>query len=388
MQNFWEKSGWQHEDKHLEELKKAPFRRKWPVLPEGPGLFLIRGPRQIGKSSWLKSMLLKDDPQRAFYISCEMIADYKELFEVIKTIPERKILYFDEISFVSEWWRAIKLILDQKPDLRIVATGSHAFDLKKGMDQMPGRWGNGGEYELLPMDFFEFSEMRVQARWEKLEWVQELELYFQVGGFPAALAEAGPEGKKPTKSFEVYRRWLLGDLLKIGRSEVYLREVISQIALTMSTPLSLQKLAQKTQLGSHNTAQDYVELLESCFALKTLYEMDIDSWSPKFRKEKKFYFCDPSIYWIALTWGDNTPPKNYNDILAEMVAHEYLSRRFRKLGFYKNKNGEVDFVGSPSWAVEVKWANFPENLSKAYKDLSFQDKIVWTKNNFLKTELK
>ncbi len=388
MENFWEISGWDLEDRHLQSLKASPFQRPFPELPSGPGLYVIRGPRQIGKSSWLKTLLSDSDPAESYYISCENFEDFKDLTEFLKTIPERRVLYLDEISFVKQWWRSIKSILDQDSKIRIVVTGSHAFDLKKGMDLMPGRWGNGGDFELLPMDFFEFQKMRKQAKWPVLSWVDELQLYFTVGGFPICLMESGPNGKIPKKSHEIYKRWLLGDLLKMGKQEVYLREIMSQLALTMGSKISLQKVAQRTQIGSHNTAQDYIELLETCFALKTLYEYDLELSTPKFRKDKKFYFRDPIIYWIALEWGEVKTPKNHFDTLAEMVAHEHLHRKYKKFGFASTKKGEIDFILPKKWALEIKWSEFPGNLSQAYKDLNIKNKIVWTKNNFLKNEPK
>lgn len=384
MYNFWEKYGWENEDKHLKELKRHPFNRVLAPLPAGPGLFVIRGPRQIGKSSWLKKMLLAANPKEAFYLSCENISEFKELHEVLKENLNRKVFLIDEVTFVDQWWRPIKSILDSHDDVRIVVTGSHAHDVKKGMDQMPGRWGNGGDFELLPMDFFEFSEMRKIAGWSPMALDEELELYFKVGGFPTALLESGPTGTFPLKSQEVYRRWLLGDILKLGKSETYLREILAQIALTTTSTISLQKLAQRTQIGSHNTAQDYVEILESCFALKTLYEIDLETNSPKFRKEKKFYLRDPLMYWMALDWAGIKPPSNSSDVLAELVAHEYLVRRHKRFGFATSKKGEVDFVAPKDWAIEVKWKDQPIGLSRMYLDLPLTNKKVWFKQNFLK----
>lgn len=112
MENFWEISGWDLEDRHLQSLKASPFQRPFPELPSGPGLYVIRGPRQIGKSSWLKTLLSDSDPAESYYISCENFEDFKDLTEFLKTIPERRVLYLDEISFVKQWWRSIKSILD------------------------------------------------------------------------------------------------------------------------------------------------------------------------------------------------------------------------------------------------------------------------------------
>lgn len=383
MHKFWEKRGWEEEDKQLGALKKAPFQRPFPILPKGSGLFVIRGPRQIGKSSWLKSILFSEVPKNIFYLSCDNLRDHLDLAEVFKSTQSYKTILLDEISFVSEWWRAVKHELDRRPSLRLIVTGSHAFELRKGMDLMPGRWGEGGEFELLPMEFSEFSQMRKQAKWPKLDKKSELELYFRIGGFPLALIESGSEGRKPKKAFEVYRRWLLGDLTKIGKQEVFLKELLVQIAITIGSTLSLQKLAQKTQMGSHNTAQDYIEILEACFALKTLYAVDQDTSAPRFRKEKKFYFRDPLIYWLAFDWAGVDVPNNAYDQLAEMVAHEHLLRRYKRFGYLSLRSGEIDFYAAKKWALEVKWRPFVDGLSKTFKDLKNPQKIIWTQNNFL-----
>lgn len=383
MEYFWEKSDWIEADRHLSSLSEGPFRRPFQELPAGPGLFVIRGPRQIGKSCWLKSLLVKADPKNSFYLSCENVRDHLDLAEIMKSVDGRQNLFFDEITFVQEWWRAIKHALDRDDQLRIVLTGSHAFDVRKGMDQMPGRWGKGGEFELLPMAFHEFTEMRRMAQWPELPREEELLLYFRVGGFPLSLIESGSEGRQPHHSMETYRRWLLGDLLKIGKQEAYLKEILLQLALTASSTLSLQKLAQRTQIGSHNTAQDYVEVLEACFALKTLYAVDIDTGAPRFRKEKKFYFRDPLIYWLALEWAGVQAPRNAIEQIAEIAAHEHLARRYKRFGYLSSAKGEIDFYSAGQWALEVKWTNVVPNLSRAFKDLRVPKKILWTKSNFL-----
>jgi len=383
MQYFWEKKGWDKEDRHLKALAEAPFRRPFESIKLRPGLFTFRGPRQIGKSSWMKTLLAEAEPKKSYYVSCENIADYKELSEVFKALPERNIFFFDEITFVDQWWRAVKHELDSRADICVVLTGSHAFDVKKGMDQMPGRWGHGGQFELLPMSFNEFRKMRMQAGWPQLKRIDELELFFKIGGFPLALAEAGPTGKVPVKAREVYKKWLMGDLLKLGKQEVYLKEILGQLALTTTSTISLQKLAQKTQIGSHNTAIDYIEVLEACFALKTLYAFDADKSVPRFRKEKKFYFRDPLIYWLALEWADLPIPEVAYEQLAETVAHEELYRRYEKLGYYSDRSGEVDFFVPNKWAIEVKWREVPLTLSKSFRNLRCPNKIVWSKTNFL-----
>jgi predicted AAA+ superfamily ATPase len=384
MQNFWKKTGWEEHDPHLKKIKSMPFQRTFPFIPKMKGLYIIRGPRQIGKSSWLKTVLshyaLKEE---CFYLSCENIRDNKELAEILASVRHCKIILLDEVSFVSHWDRAIKHEVDLGHHHIIMITGSHSHDLKKGSDQMPGRFDDGGEFSLLPMRFDEFYECRMAAGWATDDRLKELELFFKIGGFPTALAEAGPTGNFPKKAMDTYWKWLVGDIIKLGKQESYLKEIMIQLAACMQTPISFQTLAKKTTIGSHNTVQDYISVLNSCFALKELHAVDIDTGAYRFKKDRKFYFTDPLIFWIAHHLSGKKIPENANEKISEMVAHEDLSREHNRFGYFNNTSGEVDFILPQEWAVEVKWAPAATNLSKAYLNLKMHNKKVWTQKNFL-----
>ena len=382
---FWENENWEGGDKDLRKLAKGPFQRPFPFMPTKPGLYVIRGPRQVGKSTWLKSILShhRKNKRKCFYFSSEELVDFRELYELLKSVQDRDVILIDEISFVLEWWRAVKKFIDSGFDNILVVTGSHSYDLKRGLDFMPGRWGAGGESHLLPMDFNEFLAARRQAGWSTSNWQGELSIYFRVGGFPTAVVEGGANGHFPQKSLETYGRWLLGDTLKLGKQELYLKQILGQIALTTQSPLSLQKLAQRTQMGSHHTAQEYISLLEHCFALKTLYAVDPNTAMLKIRSERKYYFTDPLLFWLALSWN-GLKVEDPLPAIAELTAHEHLSRRFLGFGYLKTKDGEIDFYQPRQWAIEVKWAPIALHLSEANKKSVVPLKMVWTQQNFLK----
>ena len=387
MDLFWEKKDWVKNDRHLQLLQNSPFQRKFEELRIEPGIAMIRGPRQIGKSSWAKTLLLQSlkDGKKTFYFSCEEIIDFQTLSQLLKQLTEYEVIILDEISFVNEWWRAVKKFTDQYHRISIILTGSHAHDLKKGMDQMPGRWmKTKGEYFLLPMLFDEWCKMRQQAKWPELDRLSLLKLYFKVGGFPTALAESGPNGINPTNSRKIYHQWLRGDVVKLGKQELYLKELLGQIVKTMGSTISLQGLAQKTQLMSHHTAIDYISVLESCFAMKTLYCYNPETDAFHLKKQKKLYFTDPLIYWVAQEWSDQKAPENFEEQIAEMVAHEEISRRVSRIGYFSNQSGEIDFIHDSKWALEVKWTPLVTNVSKAFKKLPLPEKLVWTQQNFLK----
>lgn len=387
MQNFWEISDWESDDKHLNILKLMPFKRIFPFIPEKAGFYVIRGPRQVGKSSWLKTILSyytkKYSPADCFYLSCENIKDFRELAEILKAQEKTKIILLDEVTFVEDWDRAIKHAIDSGQTHILVITGSNANDLRKGADRMPGRHGHGGEFELLPMTFDEFNDMRAQAGWKNKDRVQELESYFRIGGFPGAIAEAGAKSALPRKTMISYGKWLVGDFLKLGKQEIYLQEMVGQIGKTMCSSISLQKLAQRTQMGSHHTAQEYISVLEDCFALQTIYAIDPDTGGYRFRKEKKFYFRDPIVYWLAHEWLGLKAPTNALESIAEMVAAEHLRRKYSRFGYFHSPKGEIDFFKKDDFAIEVKWSPQISNLSKSYLGMVVPDKKVWFQKNFL-----
>lgn len=388
MDYFWEHEGWEQQDKHLKQLAQSPFKRAFPFIPNERGLYIIRGPRQVGKSTWIKYILQHYTSQpswknRCLFINCDPIKDYRELLEILRSAKDRELIILDEITFVDEWDRAIKDIIDAGHEHTFVITGSNAADLRRGMDRMPGRFGSGGEYILMPMDFDEFSEVRLQAGWRCNDRLEELKAFMKIGGFPSAVLGAGNSNKAPEALREEYKRWLVGDIRRLGKQEILLRETMGVVAMTMTTSVSLQKLAQKTQMGSHHTAQDYIQALEDCFALRTLYAIDEHDFSLRFRKEKKFYFTDPGIFWMALDWYGMQPSESDFDKVAEGIAHEHLARREQRMGYLSSKKGEVDFFIPPHKLIEVKWSPIVRNLSRAYLEHRSPDKKVWYQGNFL-----
>jgi predicted AAA+ superfamily ATPase len=358
-------------------------------LTSAPALFIIRGPRQVGKSTLLKSLLAQaKDPTTAFYLSCEQISDYRELSTLLDSIKRRRsLILLDEISFVKEWSRSVKHLIDSGYSGTIIVTGSHAVDLRRGGDTMPGRFGSGREVLLYPMDFDEFASCRRMAGWSTEDREAELKLFFRTGGMPAAVAESGQNGKTPTNSLDTYERWLIGDATKLGKNVAFLRGLMAELATVTSTPVSLQTLAKKTEIASHHTVQEYLHLLEDTFALRTCYALDQDTGASRFRKKKKFYFTDPIIYWIAIRMGGLPEPQNWEDKIAEMVGFEALSRlaeqRHERVGYYSSTRGEVDFFSPKRWAIELKWSHAATNISKAYSSIDVPQKFVWTIENFL-----
>jgi uncharacterized protein len=381
---FWENYGWESEDKHLKAVKKMPFSRKWPFIPSAPGLYIIRGPRQVGKTSWLKSILAAHcATKKCFYLSCEEIIDFRDLSRMLGSLKDRDLIILDEVSFIDGWDRSIKHFVDSGYDGILCLSGSHAYDLERGADLMPGRFGEGGDFQLLPMTFDEFEDARRQANWHTNDRIAELQAYFRSGGFPLAVSSAGKSGRPSKAVCSTYLKWILGDAKKLGKDTGKIEEILIQIYKTMQSPISFQTLAKKTSIGSPNTVIDYIRVLESSFCLRTLYAIDPNTGARKHKSDKKFYFTDPLIYWIAADLAGDSSPKNAEEVIAELTAHEHLSRIYQRFGYYLTSSGEIDFMASHKWAVEVKWTQVVTSLSKTFHNTMLPQKIVWSQTNFL-----
>jgi predicted AAA+ superfamily ATPase len=92
------------------------------------------------------------------------------------------------------------------------------------------------------------------------------------------------------------------------------------------------------------------------------------------------------VYWAAYDLSGMKVPEDFESQLAEMVAAEWLFRRYKRLGYYSTREGEVDFMNDQKMAIEVKWSPQVHNLSKTYKNLRFVNKKVWHQNSFFELD--
>lgn len=117
------------------------------------GLLVIKGPRRIGKTTLLYYLVyraLKDtiDAKNILYLSLD---DPNLDFKLLERILEqhllkkgKKIVLLDEASFIPEWNRILKNLIDRGivQDSIIVVTGSYGVDLEEAERLLYGRVGN------------------------------------------------------------------------------------------------------------------------------------------------------------------------------------------------------------------------------------------------------
>jgi uncharacterized protein len=160
---------------HLDQLRKATFIFEMDfglsTLPVEPGILLIRGARQYGKSTWLEQKIYETIQQfkggSAYYLNGDQISDHYALEREISTLiaaftdqaPVRRI-FIDEITAIARWELALKRLADQGKlnNVLVITTGSKATDLRRGAERLPGRKGRlvRTTYLFTPLSYREF----------------------------------------------------------------------------------------------------------------------------------------------------------------------------------------------------------------------------------------
>ena len=382
-------------DRHLKAAAEAPFLWNPVVFSReelaSPSVFTLRGPRQVGKTTLLKRLVRESleagwPHRRLLYYSFDLEREAEAPVRVVRLArdlfpgegPWR--VFFDEVSSLPDWQRAIKYLRDQTPaaGYTFILTGSSARDIRVGAERLPGRRGPAARPDrvLLPMDFATFCRVRGlpapparlpvegfmdpandqllrEAQLRLPELLTSLELYAANGGFPQAVGDLLRHGGLSESTLRVLWDVVAGDVDRWGRDHLVALKLLERVGRHLATPLSWRGLAEDMGVAPA-TAEEYVRLLADSFVLQVLHFWDPArrSWSP--HKQKKLYFTDPAWARIpGLLLGGGPPPLPH---LVEAVVAVALFRAVepapvesfatpQRVFYWRSTGGrEVDFL--------------------------------------------
>jgi hypothetical protein len=402
---------WKHEeDQSLEEWNTSST--KWvprdvigSVSLQPSSLNFLTGPRQVGKTTAVK-LLIRDllksrEPDSVFYYSCDELSDHVELGEVLDSYlrssgarglarREGRIIFLDEVTFVRDWWRVLKSRIDDgslKGDV-VTVTVSGSLDLLKQKERFPGRRGGGTDTVMRPRSFGQYVAAvggPSLATFESLSRAEDavaanglhsdsisrhFEDYLQTGGFPRSIIEMKERGRVGDSTVKTLLDWLRADWGKAGRSDRYMKEVLTYILRAAGTPVSWLSISRETSVGSPHTTQMYVETLEGLLATLVL-ELIAPQGRVMHRKNRKVHFLDPLLY---RAFSDFTAAELDEAALVEGTVASHLSRRWET--HYWRDGTEVDAVvleKGRQFGIETKWGfkkgSRPRHLSSSFISL-------------------
>lgn len=352
-------------DPKLHTVEAALVRWAPTTIPfdfEQDLVYVLRGPRQVGKSTLLKLCIRQlleagRTPRRVCYVDVESagVTSYAALLELligyldwvnddmdIEGQGGRIAILLDEVTIEPQWSTAIRVLSDEGRlrNVTLIATGSNSGDLDAGGDRLPNRRGKGSDldWQLHPLsfrDYLDLTEPAIARALPRLTGTQrfdptavwhaarEAQLYQDVlesrffrylttGGFLLAINEELTHQRVPSYIYDTYRSAILGEVARLGRSDDVLRPVVAWLDGRLGQEFDWSQMAAETAAGTHVTMRELVTVIERAFVWhvywRTLQSTSGAGCTPALRSPKKLYPADPLTWHTLAAWSRGNRP--------------------------------------------------------------------------------
>lgn len=365
------------------DIKEAVQKR----LDDQKAIVLF-GPRQVGKSTLIQQ-LSSDFNQPVTHWNGDD-ADIRTLLSnptssLLKTyLGNTRTLVIDEAQRIQNIGLTIKIIIDQLPEVKVIATGSSSFELANHINEpLTGRkW----EFQLFP---FSFSEMANHQG--VLEEKRLLPVRLVYGSYPEIINHPGEE---ETRLKHLTDSYLYKDILTWERIQKpdKMEKLVQALAFQVGSEVSYHELGQLTGLDNQ-TVERYIDLLEKVFIVFRLGSLSRNLRN-ELKKSQKYYFYDNGLRNAVI---NQFSPANLRQDIGALWENYLISERMKFLSYQQiNTNRyfwrthaqqDIDYIeernGEMS-AFEFKWnpkskARFSKTFLNAYPDTRLT-KIITPEN--------
>ena len=389
-------------DPQLSLLSRLPFIHRFGLLDalpvDVPGIYSVTGGRQLGKTTLMKQWMLGllergVDPHTVVYLTGELIDDHHSLVALVTDLlsPEngrsRRYLCIDEVTYIREWDRGIKYLADAGllRDVILLLTGSDSVLIRDARMRLPGRRGGAAtsDFHLFPLSFHDVVGLTAPLARADLDdamagapptagsldaLAQAFERYLLTGGYLTAINSLEATGAITPATYVVYCDWIRGDVLKRGRQERYLREVLSAVVKRLGSQVTWNALAGDLSIDHPATVAEYIDLLVRMDVLVVVPALAEHMLAGAPKKARKVVYADPFIFHAVRSWIEpssdpftsqavpSVADPEWAGRLAELCAAAHYSRRYPT--YYIKAEGEVDIAwvgGGTFHPIEVKW---------------------------------
>ena len=219
-----------------------------------------------------------------------------------------RVLFLDEIQYLADWERHLKVFVDTHPSVKCVVSGSAAAALRlKSIESGAGRFT---DFLLPPLTFHEYLDLQgieglvkreePEGRYT-LNDIGELNRHFvdyvNFGGYPEAVSSPAIRSD-PARYIgaDIVEKVLLRDLPSLyGIQDVQeLNALFMTLAYNTAGEVSLEELSQNSGV-TKPTLKRYLEYLEAAFLIKIVHRIDHNA--RRFRRANHFkvYVTTPAL---------------------------------------------------------------------------------------------
>jgi predicted AAA+ superfamily ATPase len=348
-------------------------------IDTGRKAVMLLGARQVGKTTLLRSLL--EGRNDILWLNGDAPSDRallaaRSVEHLAAIIGNSGVVVVDEAQRVPNIGITLKLIIDNVPQTKVVATGSSALELAGGTSEP--LTGRKRQFTLFP---FSFAEMVGNRGLHAERNMLPHRLVY--GYYPDIVNSPGEERRLLRELSDSY---LYKDILaldKIKKSE-QLTRLLRALAFQIGSQVSYTELGQLCGLDN-KTVEKYITVLEQTFVVFRL-----GSYSRNLRNElkssRKIFFTDNGIRnalisdFRPLELRDDVGKLWENFLVSERVKRNEYAESYANSWFWRTQaQQEIDYVEEQDGrlsAFEFKWnpsarTKQPRVFQEAYPDSSF-----------------
>lgn len=351
---------------------------------------IIYGPRQVGKTTLLQDFLAKTTVKYKLdsgdNIQTQHVLGSQD-FNLIREFTEGyELLAIDEAQRIANIGQGLKIIVDQLPDTKVIATGSSSFELS-------GQIGEPLTGRKITLTLYPISQIELRQLYNPYEIKNKLEEWLIFGSYPEVVTTTD-KIEKIRLLEEIAQAYLLKDILEMERvkSSKILLDLLRLLAFQIGSEVSLSELA--CQIGiDYKTVARYLDLFEKAFVIYNLRGFN-RNLRKEITKKSKYYFYDNGIRNAIISNFNKLELRNDVGMLWEnFLFIERLKKRTYQ-SIYANSyfwrtwdQKEIDLVEERDgklFGYEFKWGKKgltpPKEWSKTYPESEF---VIISPENYL-----
>ncbi len=332
------------------------------LFAEQNKVIILYGQRQVGKTTLVNQLLEQRPELRVLRVNADLsnqarVLQSRDIAQLRLFLTGFDVLFIDEAQRIPDIGLHLKIIHDHFPSLRVIVTGSSAFELANQIQEP--LTGRAWTFLLHP-----FSVAELSTATNLLDYAGRLEEWLIYGKYPGVLQQAQAQ-EKQTYLIQLTKAYLYKDLLDLAqvKQSNKLKELLQLLALQLGQEVSLHEIAKQLHLDSGTVAR-YIDLLEKCFILRPVRGFSRNE-RKEITKKQKIYFYDLGIRnalierFAPLALRDDVGALWENFLVMERYKYLTNNELWAQQFFWRLQSGaKIDYVevfeGKPS-AYEFKY---------------------------------
>ncbi len=335
---------------------------------------VIFGPRQVGKTTLLNDYLstvkgkIKYRLDSGDDIKIQEVVGSGNFSKIKEYVVGYNLIAIDEAQKIKGAGEGLKIIVDQVPGIKVIATGSSSFELS-------GQVGEPLTGRKITLILFPISQIELGKLYNNYELKNRLEEYLVYGSYPEVAASDNFEEKRRILN-EIVGFYLLKDVLELERvkSSKTLLDLLRLLAFQIGNEVSLSELGRQLELD-YKTVARYLDLFEKSYVI-----INLRGFSRNLRKEitkkSKYYFYDNGVRNAVI--ANFNPPELRDDVgklwenflAVERIKKQNYKTIYSNNYFWRTWDGkEIDWVEEREgklFGYEFKWKNKPVKKPKEW----------------------